>query len=503
MPAAVRTSDWTLRLAQPDGKREWIIAGVSALGAALIAICFFAPRFWLWPAAGMPLRDLVAIQPELHRAYYALQQLQDPWQKIDSDVNRVIEWRLLWPVVAHYTGMSPKVYFALPFAGCLAALAVLAGFVWRATRDGVVTACATLLVATTSWFFVSTGWLAYFDSWLVLALLLASFAQRRAVLFATALLAPWIDERFILALPLCVGVRALDATNRNTLWSDARWLAGGIAPYVAIRIGAEIFHVRSTSASYWTQRPMVPAPLEGMWLGLWHGLRLGWIPVVLAAVAGARGKHWFALGAVAMSFLANVCIADDLSRSSSVAVPMIVAGIVCWSRRPMLHPRWSLALLGAANLLLPAAHIIATPLSQTECYHTTAIRSLPAEREQARHPPAFADPAVYNERGLQALAAGENAIARAQFELALRFDPECARARANLGIVLCASGHPKEALAEIDRALARDPALFDVRLQRATFRQRLGDLRGAAQDAQEALRAMPPDWPRQIGRAHV
>jgi tetratricopeptide (TPR) repeat protein len=231
-------------------------------------------------------------------------------------------------------------------------------------------------------------------------------------------------------------------------------------------------------------------------IGLWHGLRLGWVIAAFALMCGARDKRWAAIAAIIGSLGLNVCIADDISRSSSVIVPAVLAGIIYLARRPALRPRLALPLLAFGNLLLPAAHIIATPLSQTERYHTTPVRSLPAEREQARHPPEFADPAVYTERGMQAFAAGENEIARGQFELALRFDPEFARARAHRGILLFVGGETKQGLAEIDRALTRDPAMFDVRLQRATFRQQLGDLRGAAADAEEAVRAMPADWPR-------
>src|SRR6476620_11351827 len=127
----------------------------------------------------MSLNELVAIQPELHRAFHALHQLQDPWQRIDDPVNRVIEWRLLWPVIAHSLGFSHSVYFAVPYLGCIAALAAVSTITWRATKDALPTFAASILAATSSWFFVSTGWLAYFDSWLILGLLLASFASGR------------------------------------------------------------------------------------------------------------------------------------------------------------------------------------------------------------------------------------------------------------------------------------------------------------------------------------
>ena len=227
---------------------------VSVAGVAIVTICFFFPRFWLWPLTGLPLSELVAIQPEVHRAFHVLRQLQDPWQRIDDPVNRVIEWRLLWPVVGHALGLPRGLFLALPHLGIVLALAAVARLTWRATHDALPVVCATLLGASSSWFFVSSGWLAYFDSWLVLALLLASFGRSRWTLFAAALLAPWIDERFILTLPLCLAGRALTAERENPperreLWRDALVLLGGIAPYVAVRLGAEVLCLRSTSGA--------------------------------------------------------------------------------------------------------------------------------------------------------------------------------------------------------------------------------------------------------------
>ena len=60
--------------------------------------------------------------------------------------------------------------------------------------------------------FVSTGWLAYFDSWYVLGLLVATFSgSRSSPRPQPACCAPWIDERFVLALPLVVLIRGVSA----------------------------------------------------------------------------------------------------------------------------------------------------------------------------------------------------------------------------------------------------------------------------------------------------
>jgi len=476
------------------------VALLCALAAGLIAVCFFAPRYWLWRAVGFPLEELVAIQPELNRVSFALPQLENPWRRIDDPTNRVIEWRLLFPLLGHYLNFPRWLYLALPHLGCLLCLAAVAACAWRVTRDARAAIYAALLTATASWFFVSTGWLAYFDSWLVLALVLASFARNRALLFSAALLAPWVDERFILALPICAAVRAIDlggaATDRRAWWRDLLMLLAGLAPYLAVRVGAEIMQVRDTSKSYWADRPLWPAPLGASLWGIWSGLRLGWFAVAVALTAWSGRSRWLALAAVTATLGVNFCVADDLSRSMSVATPLVLAGVLQLWRAQPTRARRVLPWLCVGNLLLPAHHVIASPGSVEEPYHLVPILSLPAEWARADDPPYFASPFVYNRRGMDAFQSGDKAKARIAFNLALRFDPDFSRAIAHRAIIKFIEGQRDEAMAELNAALARSPSLYDARMQRAAFRQQLGDLPGALADVRDALHAMPTDWPK-------
>ena len=210
----------------------------------------------------------------------------------------------------------------------------------------------------------------------------------------------------------------------------------------------------------------------------------------------ARGRHWLALLGIAAGLLVNLAVADDLSRSASVAVPVLLVGLIRYWQAEKPRARRVLPFLCVGNLLLPAAHIMATPRSRVESYHRAPILYLYAEIEHASSPPEFASPAVYTRRGMEALQAGRFEDAGRQFELALRYDPEFARARAHRGILLYVRGQQVAGLAELDRALRTAPELFDVRLQRASFRQELGDVAGARADVREALRGMPADWPK-------
>ena len=472
----------------------------TAAAAAVVATFFFAPRFWLWVAVGVPLGELISVQPELNRAFFALQQLADPWRPIEDPTNRVIEWRLLFPLLGHYLDLPSWLYLALPQAGCLLALGAVTSVAWRVTRDFASTLGLGVLAATASWFFVASGWLAYFDSWLMLGLLLASFADRRWVLFGAALLTPWVDERFILALPLCFAVRALGTgptpPTRRALIGDAIALVAGLLPYVAVRLGAELTQARTTSTSYWTDRPLVPAPLHATLWGVWSGLRLGWLAVIIFVAAFSGRMRWIAAAVVAVTLLVNLCVADDLSRSMSVALPAVVAGVLqIWHRDPA-RVRRVLPWLCLGNLLLPAHHVIAAPTNAEQPYHYVPILGLVAEVARRDDPPYFASPFAYNRRGLEAFQQGNRAKARAAFDIALRFDPEFARAQANRGLLTYANGDREAGLAELNAALARSPSLYEARLQRANLRRQLGDLRGALDDARGVLRHMPADAPK-------
>ena len=96
--------------------RGFCTAAGFALGASILTLLLFAPRFWTWTGLQVPDKFLHE-QPEIHRAHFLLAQLEDPWRKIpglERTSDLVIEWRLLFPVVGHYLHLSPTVFLALP-----------------------------------------------------------------------------------------------------------------------------------------------------------------------------------------------------------------------------------------------------------------------------------------------------------------------------------------------------------------------------------------------------
>ena len=77
-------------------------------------------------ASELPPLVLVDGSSYIYRAFHALRQLNDPWMPINDATNRVIEWRLFWPALAHMLGLSKGVYLALPHLGCVVALLAVA-----------------------------------------------------------------------------------------------------------------------------------------------------------------------------------------------------------------------------------------------------------------------------------------------------------------------------------------------------------------------------------------
>jgi hypothetical protein len=470
----------------------------SALLAAGLSLIFFFPDFWLWRGAGLPVPDLLAC-PDLHRAYFLIQQLAHPWSHIpgiETSNNIVIEWRLLLPVLGHYLGMSPTLFFALAHVGCLATLILVAYILRKTVGRFPVVLSGALLAATCSWFFVSTSWLGYADSWLVFALVLASFADSPKTLFVTALLAPWVDERFILSLPLCLGIRVLMAPESTpATWQSlvpyALALVGGVAPYLCIRLGAELMGIRHTTAGYFAKGFVHDVPAGRVLLGLWQGLRAGWIMAAAFFALSLRKQRtswsFAATAGIFVSLAVNMRAAGDLSRSASAAFPLLIGGIIlaaqAWPKRVL----WSMPLLGLANLFLPAEHVVAD--------FVQPVYNLRTELVLARNPPHYANPYFYYAQCSAALRHDAYQDARFDLDVAIALAPDFAEAFATRGTVLILMGQPAIALPDLDRALSLDPTLLDAHLDRAVVRENLGDLPGARTDLEDLLRLAPADWP--------
>jgi hypothetical protein len=471
--------------------RPWILAAGLALLAAAGSLLRFTPTFVLWRGLDLPA---AAVDPALNRAGEALRQLQHPFSYQATPNNRVIEWRLLFPVLGHALHLSPAAYLALPGLGCLLVLTLIAALLLRHGFTALQALAATLTAATCSWFFVSTAWLAYFDSWYVLGLLVTVFAPRGA-LVAAALATPWIDERYVLTLPLCLVLRHCYADSAGLAapgrarWRDAAWAGLALVPWLLIRLGAVALHRDPVTGGYLqAMTPTANGPFYAV--GLWEGLRWAWIaPLTWLAVEtrAKRPRSLLVTGVLVVTVGLNLVAANDLSRSVSIALPAVVLALLLLRQlRPGQFGVLLFAVCGL-NLLFPAEHVVSN--------WTEPINAFPVELDHARHPPPVLDPdyyvhaaVVYNEQGNPQAALG-------LLDAAVSLDRRDAAAWANRAVAHYKLRRLAEARADADEAVRLEPRLTEALYNRGMVRAAQGDMAGALDDVGAALRTAPADWP--------
>jgi hypothetical protein len=473
--------------------RPIVRVGAGAAIASALALFFFAPRFGLWRGLEIPAWYFY---PEVNRAIDALKQLQHPFAPIENPSNMVLQWRLLFPLLAHVVALPAWAYLTLPHVGCLLVLGFLMGllldrgFEWRAA------VAATLLIATCSWFFVSTGWLAYFDSWCMLGLLVVAFSPSRAAAVAAVLATPWIDERFVLALPLGLAVRdTWRATFAPGETPDRRremiWLAAALLPWALARLG--IYFVRSDrvlSAYPRGQAADNAATTVGSYVaGLWHGLRWAWaLPLFTLVLVWrtSRPRAAVVLTLLVVTLAVHFVVAADLSRSGSVILPVVVLGVLLMQRHEPTRLWPALVTLCALNLLSPARHVFGNNRGDIFYFYT--------ELENTRHPPPELDARTFNARAQTIVNNGGLPQALELLDAAIRLDPRFASAYSNRAMVHYQLGHTPEAMADVDRALELSPGNLTARYNRGRIRAAMGNFAGAVADLERALGDASATW---------
>lgn len=479
--------------------REHLLRWLLALGVFALLIIFFSPAwgaFTLWsrvPEMGGML--------EVRRGVAVLAQIENPGAPIADELHRAIQWRLLFPLVGRALHLPPLVFFGLAHLGCVLALAWIitllrrAGFAWKET------ALAAIVLGASSWFFTSTGWLGYFDSWLALALLVAAFAERRWLVWLACLLAPWIDERFVAAAPLVLLCRWLHRPDEVNLRRDAIVPAVLLAGFLAVRLGVLSTQTSAgaTVGSYLATRDYLDAPLSRIALGIWDGLRAGWWLVAVAvALLWKNRAHAIALAAAALVLAAlGLATAQDYSRSITMLLPAAVLGaLLAGQARPepveragQASPPWlplGLRFAAAAALLVPAHHVMND--------RVLPIFNLQHQLDVLDNPPAIAMPELYELRALHAMGRGEFAKADADLALAIRLASNPASPAKQRGILAASQGRWSEARQHFALMAEHAPADPDAWLMCAQASLALNEPAKARTEIDRALGLAPPDW---------
>lgn len=325
----------------------------SLLGSLFFVLAFivFCPRFYLWDPLGS------ANLPESNRAFYSLVQLQySPFVKIPDYGNQVLEWRLLFPVIGHYLHLHWTIFFALAHISTLLLLIYAAHLVYSRTSSWAAAAVGTALTATSAAFFVSTGFLGYFDSALILALCISCFSSRPVTLWAAATLAPWVDERFIFALPIIFWCQWMRAQSFQGAFKKMLPILLGIAPYLFLRVLALVFNTDHSQTLFRDVTHDAHLRFWPIFLGLWDALRWGWVAAVLPILAAPRGPKVFALTLIPLALFGLLVCAGDYSRSMAIALPLMLYGLIVFWNQKSLQTQALLTGLAVLNFVMPAYH---------------------------------------------------------------------------------------------------------------------------------------------------
>jgi len=466
--------------------RRWFLA----LGAFAALLFFFSPA---WHAFGLwPRIPEMSFQIEVRRGAAVLAQVAQPGAALSDPLHAVIQWRLLFPLVGRLLHLPPPLLFALAHLGALLVLAWLVTLQRRASLPWRETALALLPLGAASWFFTSTGWLGYYDSWLALALLLVAFADGRWPGLLACAWAPWVDERFVLAAPLALLCRWLHRPDRFDLRRDLLPPGALLLAFTALRLGvlASSSAPGATVSGYLAGRDFLAAPVPRIALGVWEGLRGGWLLLLAGLVALARHRPRFHLLAGASAGVALLAVglatAQDYSRSVTMLLPLAVLGLLhaAYASAPSLTRL--LFFTAPAALVLPAHHVMNDRVDRIYyLYHELASQT---------EPPRAANPDFYELRALHAMGRSEFAAAEADLTLAIKLARNPATPAKQRGILAATQQRWIDAHRDFSLVVTHDPQNPDAWFMRAQAGHALGQIDAAHADFAHARSLAPADW---------
>jgi hypothetical protein len=412
-------------------ERLGIAAFASALG--LVLLCFHSPA-WVAFRAWSRVPEVFWLVVPVRRGLQVMKQVAEPFAEITDPLHKIVQWRLLMPLIGHTLHLSGEAVLALSPLGCVLVLAVFVTFGRRRGFAWGECAAFALIGGASAWFFTSTGWLGYYDAWVVLGLLAVAWAGPRWVVWVACVLAPWVDERFVLGFPLALLVRCLtDSPPRKFSELSARlareWVAVLLlGACVALRLWLAGRSGSHSLDDYRTKVEILEVPAWRILFGLWEGLRVAWVPVLFAAAAlwrnGSRPSGILLALGILVTSLAALATNNDLSRSAALALPVVPLGWLAL-RQTAAWKRVRLGgVLALLALCLPASHVVST--------FTVPIRNLAHELRALADPPPPYAPRLYVEEAKRLAKSGERQKAKEQATIALRLarrgTPDGARA---------------------------------------------------------------------------
>ena len=320
-----------------------------ALLATLFSLFFFSPRLLVFT-------EEAPGSYEWTRGLNFIEQVHG--QSIDM-VEPALRHRLLPVYAARVLGLRGYSSFVLGWLGVICLLAYTYTLLAGLGLPRSVAISTVFLLASTSVVITSLGWLGIFDSWWVLALIVIAFSPKLCLVAAAGLAAPWIDERFLIGLPVAFVIRWL--VYPLTVLSAAKsvlLIGVTLTPYLGWRVYSLLYSHGDASGQFLTMDfhvwlRMVPH-------GWWMAYRLAWIFILLPFfLPSANGlRPWQLAGVCLFTATAAVVTAADISRSAMAIAPLLVAGVVlAWRTAPFQTERW-IPWVAAANFLVPYIHVV-------------------------------------------------------------------------------------------------------------------------------------------------
>jgi hypothetical protein len=266
-----------------------------------------------------------------------------------------MRWRLLPPLIAHLASLPGKTPLLIPWLGLIAATTYVARILQLHSDDWRFVLGGTLLFATTSAAIVPITWFGINDAWVTLGLLIITFERSPLALAGAALLCPWVDERFIIGLPLAWTAGCL---YRGEPLVSRRFVLMGtaLAPYVLLRLGlSSMYAVGVERAHLSSQVNQLLVSFKYGYLGWWMGLRAAWAPIAFFMLTVRRPFLFATIFLITAAVM--ISLTEDQSKSAAIATPVAILGLLSIRRDyPIIAPKVVLA-LGIIGLLLPATHV--------------------------------------------------------------------------------------------------------------------------------------------------
>jgi hypothetical protein len=461
--------------------RRWLVA----LGCFAILVLFFSPPWSIFRAWSRAPEMGFLI--EVRRGYSVLEQTRHLGAPLQDTLQGAIQWRLLFPVLARALGLPPFALFALAHVGVVLALFVMVGLLRRNGAAWTQAATGTVVFGAAAWYFASVSWLGYFDSWVVLGLLLVALAPSRWLIWTACLLAPWVDERFVLGAPLALLCRHLLVPSAN--WKRelviSSVLLGG---FLAVRLGvfAGSSNPMATVGGYLGWLDLAPAPWWRYLLGIWEGWRVGWL-FVGAAIWFAPTRERLCLGLGVLAVLcAGLFTAQDFSRSMMFLAPAAALGVV---RLLKAAPAWlgsGLPVLAVLAVILPAHLVISD--------RAVPVMTLNHELANWRRPPMEVMPSYYELWGIHDMESGDTAQAELHLTMALKLADNPASAAKHRGLLYASAQRWPDALRDFALMVGSDPENPEAWFLQAQAKAATSDAAGARADLQKALTLAPKGW---------